>query len=89
MQSRRRIAVATVTSIESRVADRGGSRVLASSRHAVKVFSCSRVGERSVLRGSRWERVNSAWREQMAERKGVWEEIEEDEGRAAGVGELL
>ena len=55
----------------------------------MKVFSCSRVGERSVLRGSRWNRVNSAWREQMAERKGVWEEIEEDEGRAAGVGELL
>jgi hypothetical protein len=41
MPSRGMIAVATVTSIESRVADRGGSRVLASNRPCRQGFSAA------------------------------------------------
>ena len=52
MPSRGMIAVATVTSIESRVADREGSRVLASNRPCRQGFAAAAGLRWGVLSGS-------------------------------------
>jgi hypothetical protein len=77
------IAVAIVASIESRVADGGGSRVLASNRPCRQGFSAAAGLRRGVLSGSGGE-GSTAHDEVKRPSEGCWERIEEEDGRAAG-----
>jgi hypothetical protein len=83
MLPREIITVAIVTSIESRVADRGGSRVLASNRPCRQGFSATEGLRRGVLSESSGE-GSTAHDEVKRPSEGYWERIKEEDSRAAG-----
>jgi hypothetical protein len=83
MPSRGMIAVAIVMSIESRVTDREGSRVLASNRPCRQGFSAAAGLRRGVLSGPGGD-GSTAHDEVKRPSEGVLGRIEEEDGRAAG-----
>jgi hypothetical protein len=80
MLSRGVIAVATVKSIESRVADRG---FWLQTGCAVKAFTCSGACK-GAFRVDLSEKEWTVHDETIRLSEGYWERIEEEEGRAVG-----
>jgi hypothetical protein len=80
MPSRGIIAVAIVASIESRVADRGGSRVLASNQPYRQGFSAAAGLRQGILSGSAGGEGSMAHDEVKRPSEGCWERIEEKDG---------